>query len=260
MDEPVTHERRLLWDACLNVRDLGGFRTADGRVTRRGAVVRMDNPVRLTPGGAQALVAYGVRTLIDLRTPVELGIDPPQFGPGSRHGEAVVTVHTPFWVDEEWEGSGIDELEGAADRYLRMLEAFPARVAAIVRAITDAPAGGIAIHCHSGKDRTGLIAALLLRLVGVAPEEIADDYALSSGYLAPATEKWLENGPGTREEREREIARFVTRAEVMLEVLDGIDARHGSVEGYLRWAGMEAGVLAGLRGRLVADAESTRPR
>jgi protein-tyrosine phosphatase len=252
--------RRLLWDACLNVRDLGGFDTRDGGVTRRGAIVRMDNPVRLTAEGAEALVAYGVRTVIDLRTPVELTIDPPQFGTGAPRGDAVVSVHAPFGTNEEWEGLGVEDLEPASARYLRVLEAFPGRVATVVRAIADAPAGGIAIHCHSGKDRTGLIVALLLALVGVAPKEIAADYALSSAWLAPATEAWLEHGPGTREEREREVARTWTYSEVMFGVLDGLEERYGGAAGYLRWAGVEPEVLARLRARLVEDAGSTGSR
>src|SRR6185503_13533866 len=68
-------DRQLDWDGCFNVRDLGGLPTTDGRVTRRGAVVRSDNVNRLTAVGWSQLQAYGVRTIIDLRDADERGPD-----------------------------------------------------------------------------------------------------------------------------------------------------------------------------------------
>ena len=64
----MAENRRLTWDGCTNVRDLGGLRTRDGRVTRWGAVVRSDHPAKLTAAGWSALYAHGIRTIISLRT------------------------------------------------------------------------------------------------------------------------------------------------------------------------------------------------
>ncbi len=79
------NERVLVWDGCTNVRDLGGLRTGDGRMTRWGAVIRSDNPAKLTAAGWSALYAYGIRTIITLRThgmaESELDITP-RFGAG----------------------------------------------------------------------------------------------------------------------------------------------------------------------------------
>ncbi|HSM57249.1 MAG TPA: tyrosine-protein phosphatase, partial [Candidatus Sulfomarinibacteraceae bacterium] len=77
-DDHLTH-RQLTWDACHNVRDLGGLPTADGKQTRRGSIVRADLLGRLTPAGEQALQAYGVSTIIDLRTPQEAAAEPSAF-------------------------------------------------------------------------------------------------------------------------------------------------------------------------------------
>src|SRR5688572_31236468 len=73
---PNEATRALAWDACLNVRDLGGLVTVDGRRVRRGALVRSDQLCRLSDCGRAALVAHGVRTVIDLRNPAEVERDP----------------------------------------------------------------------------------------------------------------------------------------------------------------------------------------
>ena len=78
-------ERRLLWDASYNIRDLGGYSTKYDQQTRWRAFVRADNLARLSPDGKTALVAYGVKTIIDLRSEYELNIDPPAFV--SFHGQ-----------------------------------------------------------------------------------------------------------------------------------------------------------------------------
>src|SRR5919199_5798139 len=99
-------DRHLDWEGCFNVRDLGGLRTADGRETRRGAVIRADAVDRLTAAGWRALDEHGVRTIIDLRNDDELGRDTAPRPPG------VATLHLPldgvhdrqFW--DHWERQG----------------------------------------------------------------------------------------------------------------------------------------------------------
>src|SRR5215213_8706915 len=85
MTSEQTWTRRLDWDACFNVRDLGGYPLPDGRETRWGAVVRADTLARLTPTGCAALVDYGVQTIIDLRRPRELETSPNRFAQPGPH-------------------------------------------------------------------------------------------------------------------------------------------------------------------------------
>ena len=92
----------------------------------------------------------------------------------------------------------------------------------------------------------------LLALVEVPDQTIAADYALTAECLAPRDQEWLEHGPGDRAEREALLVRYAPRAEVMLEVLEGLRRRHGGVEAYLRQAGVTPEDLEGLRARLVA--------
>jgi protein-tyrosine phosphatase len=239
--------RRLAWEGLLNARDLGGYLAADGRQTRWGAVVRSDSLAALTPAGRQALLDYRVRSVVDLRLPAEVARRPNPFAEPDTHGVAYVNVS---FLDPAAAPPEDDDIR-LADDYKRMLDRFRAPVAAVMAAIADAPEGGVLIHCAAGKDRTGLIAALLLGLVGVAPETIAADYALTAECLRPRNEAWLENGPGDRDERAALLARFAPTAEVMLEVLDHLHKRYGGVEPYLLEAGVTAADLARLRERLL---------
>src|SRR6266508_3687335 len=121
-------------------------------------------------------------------------------------------------------------------------------------AIDNAPQGGVLFHCAAGKDRTGLISALLLALVDVPDRAVAADYALTAECLRPRDQAWLENGPGERADREALLVRYAPTAEVMQQVLDRLRQRYGGVEAYLRQAGVAADDLARLGARLLAPA------
>jgi protein-tyrosine phosphatase len=182
--------RRLDWDGCRNVRDLGGLPTAGGGRTRWGAAVRADALDRLTATGWAALETHGVRTVIDLRNDDERG---PHVAP---RPTALRTVHLPLDGIEDrefWDVWATGPQFATPLYYGPFLERFPDRAAAVIAAFAHAPSGGVAFHCAAGRDRAGLIALLLLALVGVRPEDIAADYELSGGaepevdaYLAGA--------------------------------------------------------------------------
>ena len=166
--------RKLDWDGCANVRDLGGLPTADGRVTRHGAVVRTDAVDRLTREGWSALRDHGVRTIVDLRNDDELRPD------SARRPPDVETIRLPLdgLEDEEFWKSWLDTPEFGTPLYFGPhLQRMPERSVAVVKAIAHAPAGGVAYHCMRGHDRTGQITMLVLDLVGVPADVIADDYA-----------------------------------------------------------------------------------
>ena len=247
--------RDLVWDGCLNVREFGGVPTRDGGETRFGAMVRADSVRQLSDAGWQALVDHGIRTVIDLRGDYERAEDPPAEVP-------VGVVHAPFLEagEAEWEeiGKELDTAVAAAadvaaatrDVYLIFLERFRSNVARAVRAVANAPDGGIVIHCAGGKDRTGLLSAFLLYLAGVDSEEIAADYALSEERLRPRHEAWFEAAESEEElERLRRIAQ--TPAASMVGVFAELERRYGGVEAYLRDAGVTDEELALVRERLL---------
>jgi protein tyrosine/serine phosphatase len=246
--------RDLVWDGCLNVRDLGGLPTAAGGETRYGAVVRADSVSLLSDEGWRALVDYGIRTVLDLRGDHEREDDPPAELP-------VEVVHVPFMEasEAEWEEIA-EQLEAATtaapdgatatrEAYLIFLERFAANVAAAVRAVANAPEGGVVIHCVGGKDRTGLLSAFLLHLAGVSDEDIAADYALSEERLRPRHETWFEAAETEEEfERLRRIAQ--TPAASMAGVFAELERRYGGVEGFLLQAGVTEDELSRARARL----------
>ena len=242
--------RLLDWEGGLNARDLGGYATEDGRETRWGAVVRSAALATLTEAGRAALADYGVRAIVDLRLPAELADDPNPYAEPGDHGIAYTNVS---FIDPA--AAPPDAVSTLAEDYLQMLDRYRQGVAEAMAAIASAPAdGAVLIHCAAGKDRTGLISALLLGAVGVPAATIADDYALTAELLRSRELEWLENGPGERAEREAMVARYAPTAEVMLAVLAGLTERHGGVEPYLRSTGLDAGDLERLRRRLVGPA------
>lgn len=250
----AVHQRDLAWEGVLNARDLGGHRTEDGAETRYGSIVRADSIRRLTDAGWAALLDYGIRTVVDLRGDHEMDEDAPA------HVDVAV-VHVPFMEANDREFQEIQvEVETAAeaapdvatatrDVYLIFLEHFKKNVAAGIRAVAQAPDGGVVVHCVGGKDRTGLLTAFLLHLAGVDVQQIAADYALSEERLKPRHEEWFAQAETEAElERLRRIAQ--TPAESIVGVFEELEGRYGSVEGYLRSGGLGDEDLARARARL----------
>ena len=246
-------ERVLTWDGCVNVRDLGGHPTEDGRTTRFGAVVRADSVRALSDAGWDALLAYGVSRIVDLRLHSELALDPPR-------ELSVEVVHVPVMQeldDEEWveiDAIGDAEPDAASSTravYLEFLERRRPLFGEAIAAVAGAPEdGAVVVHCFYGKDRTGLVVALLLRLAGVDVQTIATDYALSGPNLREQTAAWVAAADDDVErERRRRIG--TAPAEAMVAVLEELERRYGSVRGYLRAAGVPAETIDAAAARLL---------
>ena len=158
--------------------------------------------------------------------------------------------------DEEWQE--IDPIGDVAPDapsatravYLEILERRRARLGEAVAAVATAPEGTVVVHCHGGKDRTGLVVALLLRLAGVGREEIGADYALSGPNLRAQTEDWIAEAPSELE-RERRTRLGETHSEAMVGVLEELERRYGSVAEYLLAAGVDRGALDAVAARLL---------
>jgi protein tyrosine/serine phosphatase len=243
----------LVWEGCLNVRDLGGLPTEDGRLVRNGVVVRSDNIRRLTDTGWRALREHGVARIVDLRWPVELAEDQPR-------DVDIEVVHIPV-LGEDYDPDYVSDLDAhlqsassAADHYawsyLDFLERYRERFGHAVAAVADAD-GTVVVHCVGGKDRTGLVSALLLRLVGVGLDAIGADYAESGPNLESRSTAWIAEAPDEAEQAKRMLLSN-TPAEGIVRVIEEIERRYGDVAGYLRAAGVDDEQLGNLRERLVA--------
>ncbi|MBO2462968.1 tyrosine-protein phosphatase [Actinomadura violacea] len=220
------------WEGAINVRDLGGLRTRDGRVTRTGAVVRSGMLDRLTPRGWDGLVGFGVRTVVDLREEAERSVVPP-------HPVTFVNVPLDDNADTAlWDHIRANDLDGTPLYYPVFLERKAERCAAAIRAVAQAEPGGVLVHCAGGRDRTGLVSMLLLLLADVLPEEIIADYELSNRNAARTNPRYC-----TLRVLERH---GTTERDALMAVLAGLDAVD-----YLRSAGSTAGEIEAVRARLL---------
>ena len=207
----------------------------------------------LSSAGWDALVEHGVRRIVDLRFENELARDEPVDPP-------VEVVHVS--VLGEWDADEVARQRAAVDGaidpeaylaelYLGFLRDGRERFGAATAAVADAPDdGAVVLHCLNGKDRTGLLAALILRLCGVATDLVAEDYALSGPNLEPRLRPWIDAARTPESKRRRELL-LPTPARAMADVLDELDARQGGAAGFLRSAGLDEATLARLRDRLV---------
>ncbi len=255
--------RILEWEGCFNVRDLGGLATHDGGRTRMGALVRADVPTRLTPAGRAALLAHGIRTLIDLRFTHEVALDwdmyPFQEAAGDQGAVVVNYANVPFNTGRDPaddEAIHAAYLAATSRTELNRLDLDRNRsgIVAGVAAIADADAGGVLVHCHAGKDRTGIIVALLLSLVGVSDDDIADDYARTAVNLDLLISEWLDSVSEDPAERARLRALAMPSRGAMLDTLGHLRYRYESAETYLRAGGVTDAQIGQLRARLLEGA------
>lgn len=238
--QAATDARHLDWEGLRNVRDLGGLRTRDGRVTCWGRVVRSEAPELLTERGVRALREYGIRTILDLRDPLERPPQPPRIAGISALHVSVLDLADRAFFAALPAGTSIHS------RYRELLERWPSRFAQAFSTLAGAQRGGVLIHCQAGRDRTGLIAALLLSLAGVEAQLIAQDYALSAARLAPHFEGAGTPPPAGIAPRAWLRGSNVSPSRAILDLLDGFDVR-----GYLLAAGCSEAVLDAAVGRLL---------
>ena len=248
----MSGERDLVWDGCFNVRDLGGFRTLDGGKTRRGAIVRSDALSRLSVEAWRLVLSHGIRTVIDLRNEDELDADI------SGRPRELTTVNVPIddLGDRElWDQIWSNKLDGSPLYFRLFLERKPQQCASAVRAIANAEPGGVVFHCGRGRDRTGLVALLVLALAGVDAEHIASDYELSTERVRRLDAALGEADQGA------EIAGILRRKgtsarAVILDLLKNVD-----IEERLRAGGLQQSDLDRLRERFVVPtADPTDPQ
>ncbi len=236
----------LVIDGLVNLRDLGGLSTASGLTTQPGRLLRSESPHTLTDAGLRALLDLGIGAVVDLRTDSERERRPsPLVDAGVHH------LHAPIFTDDE---DYPDHLSTAAEVYCWWLHERSAGIARAMTAIADAPSAPILVHCHAGKDRTGVIVALVLRLAGMSIDAIADDYAISGIQLADM----LARDRITAVERGMDAVRverlFTVRREAMVETMEHVDAEHGGPASLLQSIGIDGTRVERLTNLLLSPA------
>nr|WSX51420.1 tyrosine-protein phosphatase [Streptomyces sp. NBC_00974] len=238
--------RHIEFERLHNFRDLGGYRTADGATVAWGALYRADSLGKLGGADWDRFLGLGIRTVIDLRYPWEIEAkgripEPERFTYANLSIE-----HRPY--DQAEIDPALDPWRFLADRFAEVALDGVEEIRAAIELLADGP-GPAVFHCTSGKDRTGLIAALVLTLLGVDEEQILADFALTELATARLTADWHAAHPG-RTLRWPAYGR--APAEVLRLTLADLATRYGSVGAYLsEQVGVTPGTTARLRARLL---------
>jgi protein-tyrosine phosphatase len=256
----VAAERLVSLQRGRNFRDLGGYRTAGGGRVRWGLVYRSASLHRLTAADLTTLGRLGLRVVYDLRGEEERERAPSVLPDDVRcellpiGGSAAKTKELTDLVL----AGRLSEVppDFLARIYDAMVDAAATTFGRLLTGLADPDGVPALFHCHAGKDRTGIVAALLLSLLGVGEDAVLDDYQLSGIHytehqLAAVQAKLA--GTGVDVERYRAV--FGTPRDAMATVLATLRERHGSVEAYLHdEAGVDHQVFAELRAGLVTSA------
>ena len=252
----LTTRRHLDLEGAYNIRDIGGYVTSDGRSIRWRTMLRGDSLHRLPPVSEMALIEHGVRTVIDLRTTAELQSAPDVFVNSS----SVRYIHRNILGDVKGsEDSNLQRSIGDAERrlkeiYITALDHRRPMIVDTLGTLAEPNTLPALFHCFAGKDRTGLIAALLLGLVGVPAEVIAEDYAMSSvylskGYFDPEAAPEIDASGCTLEEYQREYC--YCAPDLMLDTLRHIDKGYGGIEEYVTEGGLDQDQIEMIRKSLL---------
>jgi protein-tyrosine phosphatase len=248
-DPIVDDPRRVVHlDAVHNFRDLGGYRTDDGRTIGWGRLFRADGLYRLTDDDLDVVDALGIRTVVDLRSRPEFE----QHGRFPLERYPVAFHHLPI-MDTTWMSSEIPEVDddenGAIEfltwAYCDMLGQGADRFAHAFKVLAVPGAAPAVFHCAAGKDRTGVLTALILGGLGVEHDAIVADYALTEAAMVRMRAWVLEFHPEMAA-RMGETPAFMLAANprAMSNVLDRLVADHGSIRGYLSSIGVGDALLA----------------
>ena len=240
-------ERTVVFDASHNFRDLGGYPLADGRTTAWGMLYRADGLQRLTDSDHARFAELGLHTVVDLRTTEELR-DRGQLSI-ERH-DGVNFVHLPI-VDSTWRGDETPHFDEDADflrwAYREMLRQGSPRFADAIRLLARPDVVPAVFHCAAGKDRTGLLAALILGSIGVSRAVILADYALTEPGVARMLAWARTEFPEMAESMATTPSAFLAALPEALDtVLDEVCDAHGSIRAFVLSLGVTDDELVAL--------------
>lgn len=236
----MQYRRRYVLDNLINCRDLGGYPCEDGSVTRFGRLLRAGMPRPLSERDLRFLEEYGVKAVLDLR-----GNKEAELYPAFKNCETNIRYRHVSLL--EINPATMDLHRPLIEAYRETLDYYGQAVAESLRFILESGTPFL-FHCFIGKDRTGMLAAIILHMAGVDDEDIVADYEISYSYLENFFRHEREIGSGLVwdcDEHQRRSDRVN-----MLAFLDYINSKFGSIEGYLRNIGMTESELDGLRGLL----------
>ncbi|MFI2642834.1 tyrosine-protein phosphatase [Streptomyces sp. NPDC018610] len=240
--------RHITYDRLHNFRDLGGYRTSEGRTVAWGVLYRSDSLGKLRGADWEKFLGLGIRTVIDLRYPWEIEAKGRVPEAERFHYVNLSIEHRPY--DQATIDPALDPWRYLADRFAEVTEDGADEIRQVLERIAEAPSP-VVHHCTSGKDRTGLISALVLTLLDVPREDVLADFALTELATERLIADWRAANPG----RELKWPGYGRAPSVVMElVLTDLEKRYGSVHGYLKdRVGLTDATTEHLRARLLTD-------
>ena len=244
--------RHLRFDSVTNFRDIGGYQTRQGKTVTWRRVFRSGEFAKITRNDFQRLMKeLGLTSVIDLRSAIEI----------ERQGigllsEADIKYHSiPFMTDDDpgANASRYEHCTNMGEFYLEMARQkdYGQRITEALEIIAEPENHPLVFHCAVGKDRTGMLASVLLSLLGVAEKDIIEDYALSEPYMDELLAR-LKNNP-QKNDPPLDIPEYFWKAspESMTLFLSTLRREYGSIEGYLESMGMEPSLTERLESALL---------
>jgi protein-tyrosine phosphatase len=243
-------KRTIELDGCLNFRDLGGYPTEDGRTVRWRTLFRSDGLHHLSDRDvAQLRDELELGDIIDLRSSAELRTD----GRGPLAAEPIRFHHLPlFDGDRRERAEGASEEMTLADRYFFLVDLAKDPLAEILAVLSKTSSPAV-YHCAAGKDRTGVVSAILLSLLGVRDEVIVADYAATRENLDAIIERLMATKGYETMLSALPADTMHAEPETMVSFLAQIRDKYGSVSGYVTAAGVASAAIEELRARLLVD-------
>jgi len=242
-------------DGAVNVRDLGGLPTVDGRRTRPGVLLRADNLQDLSERDVAALLDHGVGTVLDLRTAAEVEL----LGPGPLRATEVRHLHLDL-VPGVGDGTATVARaipdEGAGEHamdhvYLDYVRDAPEAIAQGLRALADPHSGGVLVHCAAGKDRTGVFVAVTLTLVGVHRDAVVADYERTDERIEAVRDRLLATPLYADVVGARPLEALRPHRGNMERFLDRVDREYGGMHAFAMAIGVDEEAVARLGRRLL---------
>jgi protein-tyrosine phosphatase len=239
--------RQIDLEGCLNFRDLGGYPTRSGHQVRWRHLFRSDGLHLLTgPDIRRLRDEIRLACVVDLRSSAELGAE----GRGMLSAEPIAFHHVPLFEGEVRDHRAQAAELTLADRYALMAEFAAERIAAVVThlALADGPA---VFHCAAGKDRTGVISAILLGLLEVPDEVIVTDYAATQDNLDAIVDRLMALDGYKQMLAALPPDTLHAKPETMIDLLQRLTERFGSIEAYARQSGVSDEAIMRLRATMV---------
>lgn len=227
--------RRIPLSSTLNTRDLGGYPAGNGQATQFGRIIRSDVPLNLSQKDSIQLKNLGVAAAIDFRSEDEVARKPSAF----KGSPDFTYFRCPFAIGNQDPGSA----DGVPPLYARIITDFPI-MRRIMRLIARQQ-GAVLIHCAAGKDRTGVVSALLLLTAGVTVSDILVDYQISFTYRRLLIGKMRKQDPA--------LPDYVGRTDMayMEQTLDNFFKTYGTIESYLKTIGLTDEETGQLKAKLL---------